>query len=56
MLTKKDFRAIAEIIKEQYNPAYDMFAGKEFINKLTDYFAMQNLRFDREKFLKACKK
>jgi hypothetical protein len=53
-MTKKHFKAIAEIIKESYNPAYDMFAGKEFVNKITDYLATQNPHFDREKFLNAC--
>ena len=54
MLYKKDFKVIAEIIKKEYNSAYDMFAGKEFISKLADYLSTKNPNFDRKRFLTAC--
>ena len=54
MVTKRDFEAIAEIVKKEYNSAYDMFAGKGFIDKLANYFEQQNPNFDRKRFFTAC--
>ena len=60
MLTKKDFKAVAEIIKLQITryhvqERYACANGVESIAyHLADYFAMQNPRFDRERFLAAC--
>lgn len=53
MVTKKDFKAIAGIIKENSCWAEDFYP--EYIAKaLADYFEQENLRFDRQKFLDAC--
>lgn len=62
MLTKKHFKAVAEIIKTEYdfileNDYRDVDSKDTVTNiiyKLADYFAMQNLRFDRERFMEAC--
>jgi len=64
MLTGKDFRAIAEIIRKTYvdRPSDE---HKEFerginvgcqdiANRLVCFLANQNPRFDRDKFLNAC--
>lgn len=61
MLSRKHYKAIAEIIKTQKDLA-DIFAGKEFATQriddvatgLADHFAKDNPRFDRERFLAAC--
>ena len=61
MLTKKDFEAVAEIIAEDYacynGPGGAGICGDvlaDISDKLADYFATQNPRFDRERFMKAC--
>ena len=66
MSTKKDYKAIAEIIKngslQNIKPtdgsALVIFAiqkaGSDIAQDLADYFATQNLRFNRQKFLIAC--
>lgn len=60
MLTKKHFKAVAEVIKSQIMQYYiqERHAcanGVESIAyHLADYFATQNPRFDRERFMKAC--
>ena len=61
MLTKKDFKAIAEIINGQRKYA-KIFTGQHFAVgmcadiaiELAHYFATQNPRFDRDRFMKAC--
>lgn len=62
MLMEKDFKVIAEIIKVEYT-AFDGtgendYEGKHATNsiagRLADYFAGQNPRFDRKRFLDAC--
>ena len=61
MLTRKHYKAIAEIIKTQRDLA-TVFAGKQFaiqrisdiVDGLADYFAQDNPRFDRARFLAAC--
>lgn len=53
MLTRKDYKAIAEIIKANTNN--ECAAGAYNIGlELADYFAKDNPRFDKDKFLKAC--
>ena len=51
MITKKDYKAIAEIIEEHLR-------NKEvclpFANELADYFEKDNEKFDKDRFLKAC--
>jgi len=68
MLTKKDFKAVAEIIKNNTAMADDVvcletdpdfvFEVKAiriaFATDFENYFATQNPRFDRERFMKAC--
>ena len=62
MLTKKDFKAVAEIVT-RLHPAKsktgdfnkgENFALKNVAIKLADYFTTQNPRFDRNRFMKAC--
>ena len=63
MLTKKDFKAVAEIIKRQSTPreSDDVIIaimarniGQVYASELADYFATQNPHFDRERFMAAC--
>ena len=59
MVTKKDFRAIAEIIEHNtvspVNPAYnDNVFKTSLAEDLADYFTTQNPKFNRQKFLNAC--
>ena len=63
MVTKKDFKAIAEIIKKQTICIADTDSilckavkdiGYSYAVKLAAYFATQNPRFDRQRFLNAC--
>lgn len=64
MLYKKDFKAIAQIIKGEYNTEnrtgeieYDNGFEQALQNlsaKLADYFGQDNPRFDRQKFYDAC--
>lgn len=52
MMARKHYKAIAEIIKE--NRLKDDTASWRMIKKLADYFAIDNPRFDRQKFITAC--
>ncbi|MCK5611635.1 hypothetical protein KAR91_57725 [Candidatus Pacearchaeota archaeon] len=62
MVTKKDFRAIAEIIKYEYtrygDTGLDDSEGKltaaSIAGQLSGYFTEQNPKFDRQKFLNVC--
>jgi len=57
MLDEKDFKAVAEIIKKEtsnINPHYLFVPQDRLIVKLADYFAIQNLQFDRDRFMQAC--
>lgn len=64
MLTKKDFKAVAEIIANSHGAFEDIgssfyeggrFDGAEITAEhLADYFVTQNPRFGRERFMKAC--
>ena len=61
MLTKKDFKAVAEIIESlcdwrttHKHPDSYYYGVRDAVEKLADYFATQNPRFDRQKFLDAC--
>ena len=53
MLTKKDFKAIAEIIKRN-NCWKEEYYTEKIAKAFADYFATQNPRFDRERFMQAC--
>jgi hypothetical protein len=50
-MTKKHYEAIASII-EYY--AHDTTVYNALANRLADYFAQDNPKFDRQRFLKAC--
>lgn len=61
MLYKKDFKAIAEIIKDNTDEICDdnhshfmILPRNRVAFELADYLATQNPRFDRQKFLNAC--
>ena len=54
MLTRKDFKAIAEILAEEYRVYGYSKPRKRIANNLADYFATQNPCFDCERFLVAC--
>ena len=53
-VTKKDFIAIAQIIKG--TSFYSGYSGCSRMTalRLADYFETQNAQFKREEFLKAC--
>ena len=61
MFTRQHYKAIAAIIKTQ--PTYETTKGYpgsyhnctgDIAEKLADYFAQNNSRFNKEKFLDAC--
>ena len=60
MLTKKDFKAVAEIIEKRKKLnrgtrlTSNFLYADDLAGDLADYFATQNPRFDRERFMKAC--
>lgn len=57
MFTKRYYKAIAKIVKNTiYNKGWSEYDKRErkFVSNLADYFAKDNPRFDRNKFLKAC--
>ena len=59
MLTRKDFKAVAEIIETERDVwecknSTARSALAQIARDLADYFATQNPRFDRQKFLNAC--
>ena len=61
MLTKQHYKAIAEIIKDELeyckvfsSQAFAINICIECAEKLATYFATDNPRFDRDKFLAAC--
>ena len=57
-MTRKDFRAIAEIVNRAstnangYKPV--VFAIVDITEEIADYLATTNPLFDRKKFLSAC--
>ena len=60
MLIQKDFKAVAEIVEinrdswpDDYDNGY-CDAANDIARKLADYFATDNPRFDRSRFMKAC--
>ena len=69
MLTKKDFKAVAEIINaareddfigenfksscEDFDLGWDR-ACRGIVPRLADYFTTDNPRFDRSRFMRAC--
>jgi len=60
MVTKKDFEAIAKVIKQNtvnpVNPAYhDHIFKASLVDDISYYFTKQNPNFIRERFIEACK-
>ena len=53
-LTKKHFKAIAEIINESGRFEDGNIRARRIGYSLSEYFATINPRFDMEKFLEAC--
>lgn len=62
MLSRKDYKAIAEIIKQEFtafdDTGEDDYEGKHatisISKRLADYFAAENPQFNRDRFMKAC--
>lgn len=62
MLTKKDYEAIAKIIKDATTDEYNEYNGTSFkglnrdkvIDELIDYCQQENPRFQGLKFREAC--
>ncbi len=61
MITRKHYNAIAKILCEQPSPGYINSFGDTgkttrclIANKMASYFAKDNPRFNRQKFLDAC--
>ena len=55
MFTKQHYKAIAEIIRQAlYNSDLSTPQYKGVVYDFADYFAGNNPRFDRKKFLDAC--
>ncbi|KKN69807.1 hypothetical protein LCGC14_0437530 [marine sediment metagenome] len=60
MVTKKDYKAIAKAIyqNEESTPHLEDITDRLFhrslVEDLADYFATDDPRFNRDKFLKAC--
>ena len=53
MLTKKDFKAVAEIIEGNRGQGVE-YTLDNIASELANYFAAQNPCFDRERFMQAC--
>jgi hypothetical protein len=64
MFTRQHYEAIAEMVYDQHQEANQFFDEsmrgiaigivRHMATSLADYFAKDNPRFDREKFLEAC--
>jgi hypothetical protein len=58
MLTRKDYKAIANILNDQQADFNEGDDGKALLNivahQLSHYMAQDNPRFNRSKFLEAC--
>ncbi len=57
MLTRKHYKAIAAIVKDctkTTDDAVTYVSSSQLCHELADYFAADNPRFDRERFLTAC--
>lgn len=64
MLTKKDYKAIAAILKDARPNLPCFLEDLEqtensvincIVNSLGDYFAQNDLNFDRDRFIEACR-
>ena len=60
-MTKKDFKVIANIIRQNTTGRYSDYCGESIdpdnlINDFVDFFATKNKSFNADKFRKACEK
>jgi hypothetical protein len=55
-MTKKDFEAVAKMIKENwvFSQKRSTYLLQGVVFKIADYLQTKNKRFDRSKFIKAC--
>jgi hypothetical protein len=51
-MTRKDYKLIAEVIAVSWFGSAELKA--DLVNNLADEFALDNPRFDKARFLKAC--
>ncbi len=55
MFTRTHYKAIAAIVNIDYDQDCNEYGARvDMAEKLADYFASDNPRFDRERFLTAC--
>jgi len=52
-MTKKDYKALAQIIKDTEKQGNTLIIPN-FIKRLTNYLKIDNYRFDYHKFIVAC--
>ena len=57
-MTRKDYEAIAEIFSavEKERPRQEVGAILAVMRGLADYFEKDNPRFDRDRFVEACRR
>lgn len=53
MLTKKDFKKVAEILKKNRNKAYGYLYFENTLNDFVEYLKTTNEKFDERKFREA---
>ena len=56
MLTRKDIKAVAEIIRNAtcVDGVVIWIRKEDFVEEIAGYFATQNPHFDRERFMQVC--
>lgn len=54
MITKKEYKAIAEIVRRIGQSYRGNYVHEWLANMLADYFEQENSQFDRQKFLEIC--
>jgi len=55
MITRKEFKGIAEVISRAKERGYGTWRTNPLVCELADYFETVNPNFNRYKFFKACK-
>ena len=57
MMSRKDYKAIAEIIRQERKEEFciDDIPVHSLIDSLCSYFQQDNPRFDKDKFIVACR-
>ena len=56
MLSRKDYEAISRIIQGITTAPDLVIDHQELVERLAEYFAGDNPRFDKERFIEACRK